>query len=219
MSVIVKGMSRYDTVKGKRKRIIGNVPINGDGKNYNDDEIRAVWKACGEMGTFGALLKVALLTAQRRDKVMSMRWDDVCDGVWTIPYVPGEKTNARLLKLPPAVLDIINAQSRIAGNPYVFAGRGHGPIKSLAQGKKALDQKLPKDMPPWVIHDLRRTAKTLMRRAGVDSFISERVLGHTIPGVEGVYDQHDYSIDQCRQPGQGVGRRRGKGWSPRPPLR
>jgi integrase len=44
----------------------------------------------------------------------------------------------------------------------------------------------------WVTHDLRRTAKTLMIRAGVRPDISERVLGHVISGVEGVYDRHSY---------------------------
>jgi integrase len=44
----------------------------------------------------------------------------------------------------------------------------------------------------WILHDLRRTAKTLMSRAGVRPDISERVLGHVIDGVEGVYDRHAY---------------------------
>ncbi len=47
------------------------------------------------------------------------------------------------------------------------------------------------------MHDLRRTAKTLMQRAGVRPDISERVLGHVIPGVEGVYDRHSY-LDEKR---------------------
>jgi hypothetical protein len=47
-------------------------------------------------------------------------------------------------------------------------------------------------MPPWKLHDLRRTAKTLMARAGVRPDISERVLSHVIPGVEGVYDCYEY---------------------------
>ena len=51
-------------------------------------------------------------------------------------------------------------------------------------------------MPHWVNHDLRRTAKTLMVRAGVRPDISERVLGHTIGGVEGTYDQHDYGEEK-----------------------
>lgn len=52
-------------------------------------------------------------------------------------------------------------------------------------------------MTPWVIHDLRRSAKTLMARAGVRPDISERVLGHTIKGVEGVYDVHDYRDEKA----------------------
>jgi integrase len=51
-------------------------------------------------------------------------------------------------------------------------------------------------IPNWTIHDLRRTAKTLMTRAGVRPDISERVLGHTIPGVEGVYDRHSYADEK-----------------------
>ena len=192
VSPIVPGLNPYPAAERKRKRVLGNVRSNG---GYDDAEIRAVWKACDDMGTLGALIKTLLLTAQRKEKVTTMRWDDVRDGVWTIPKEKREKANAESLRLPPAVLDIINAQQPIAGNPYVFAGRGHGPIKSLAQGKKSLDQKLP-DMPPWVIHDLRRTAKTLMARAGVRPDISERVLGHTIKGVEGVYDVHDYDTDK-----------------------
>lgn len=60
----------------------------------------------------------------------------------------------------------------------------------------AREQKLP-NMPHWVIHDLRRTAKTLMVRAGVRPDISERVLGHTIKGVEGTYDIYDYSDEKA----------------------
>jgi integrase len=48
-------------------------------------------------------------------------------------------------------------------------------------------------LPNWTIHDLRRTAKTLMVRAGVRPDISERVLGHAIAGVEGTYDRHSYA--------------------------
>jgi hypothetical protein len=52
---------------------------------------------------------------------------------------------------------------------------------------------LPKHMKRWVLHDLRRTARSLMSRAGVQRDISERVMGHAIVGVEGVYDQYPYT--------------------------
>ena len=70
----------------------------------------------------------------------------------------------------------------MAGNPYVFAGRGAGPMTNFAQRKDELDAKLPA-MPPWVIHDLRRSARSLLSRAGVRPDIAERVLGHAIRGA------------------------------------
>src|ERR1035437_5028181 len=51
-------------------------------------------------------------------------------------------------------------------------------------------------IPNWILHDLRRTAKTLMVRAGVRPDISERVLGHVISGVEGTYDRHSYADEK-----------------------
>ena len=51
-------------------------------------------------------------------------------------------------------------------------------------------------LPNWALHDLRRTAKTLMVRAGVRPDISERVLGHVIAGVEGTYDRHSYAEEK-----------------------
>ena len=44
---------------------------------------------------------------------------------------------------------------------------------------------------------MRRTAKSLMARAGVRPDVSERVLGHTIAGVEGVYDRHTYAKEKA----------------------
>jgi integrase len=178
VSPIVRGMRRNKNRKARDRTL-------------SDDEIRAVWKAAEECGTFGAFVKVALLTAQRRDKIATMKWSDVVDGVWTIAANDREKGTAGKIKLPNLALDIIEAQPKIAGNPHVFAARGHGPFNSWAQRKKEMDKRLP-DMPRWVIHDLRRTARSLMSRANVPRDIAERVLGHAIPGVEGVYDRHRY---------------------------
>ena len=156
----------------------------------SDDEIRALWKVCPDQGIFGALVQTCLLTAQRRAKVASMRWEDVQDGVWTIPEEPREKVNAGTLKLSKTALDIINAQPQIVGNPFVFAGRGKLAFNSFSQRKREMGAKLP--IPGWVVHDLRRTARSLMARAGVRPDIAERTLGHVITGVEGTYDRHGY---------------------------
>jgi integrase len=156
----------------------------------SDDEIRTIWAACDEIGTFGALVKVALLTGQRRAKIAAMRWNDIRDGVWFIPVEAREKVNAGQLKLPLLARDIIKFQPQTQENPFVFAGRGQKAFNSFSAGKLELHEKAP--IQPWVTHDLRRTARSLMARAGVRSEIAERTLGHVISGVEGVYDRHAY---------------------------
>lgn len=160
-----------------------------------DEEIRKIWAACDELGSFGALVKVALLTGQRRAKVATMRRDHVADRVWKIPAEPREKINAGELKLPKLVVEIIEAQPRIDCNPFVFAGRGKKAFNHFSDGKRELDAKAP--IEPWVMHDLRRTARSLMARAGVRSDVAERTLGHVIPGVEGVYDRHAYRQEKA----------------------
>jgi integrase len=182
-SPIVKGMRKSTATA--RKRIL------------NDNEVRTLWHACTDLnGTYGALLKVLLLTGQRRDKVTTLRWDDLIGEEWVIRAEQREKGNAGKLTLPPLVREIIAQQPKIAGNPYVFPGRGRGPFNSFSQRKQELDAKLP-DSAPWVLHDLRRTARSLLARAGVLPHICERVLGHAIAGVEGVYDRHPYDAEKA----------------------
>jgi integrase len=197
VSPIVRGMRRNHTKKA-RARIL------------SDNEIKRVWEAAGECGTFGALVKTLLLTAQRKDKVTGMRWDDLTDGEWTIRSEQREKGTAGSLQLPQLALAVIEEQAqqrRLAGNPYVFAGslRGRrrankpsGPptFNSFSRAKRDLDAKLG-DVPDWVLHDLRRTARSLLSRAGVRPDISERVLGHSIRGVEQVYERYSYRDEKA----------------------
>lgn len=158
----------------------------------SDDDIRAVWAAAGKSGVFGALVKVGLLTGARRAKLRTMKRGDIsADGVWTMPAEAREKNNAGQLKLPPMALEIVREQLDRTNSEFVFYGRGDKAFNSFSQGKAELDALAPTDT-PWVFHDLRRTAKSLMARAGVRPDISERVLGHVIAGVEGVYDRHAY---------------------------
>jgi integrase len=162
----------------------------------SDDELRAVWRAAETAGTFGAFVMLLLLTAQRREKVVAMKWSDVADdGTWTIATAAREKGNAAVLRLPPAALQIIAQQPRLAGNPYVFAGRGNGAISGFSWRLEAF--KASCGVSGFHLHDLRRTARSLMAKAGVSSEHAERVLGHAIGGVEGVYDVHRYDAEKA----------------------
>jgi integrase len=183
---ITKGMRRTNPKERARARIL------------DDNELRTIWKAAESNGAFGAIVRLLLLTAQRRQKVVAIRWQDVSlDGTWTILTSDREKGNAGEVKLPQVALDIIRAQPQIGDNPYVFAGRGNGGhFNSPSKSKRLFDSKLP-EMPQWQLHDLRRTARSLMARAGVRPDIAERVMGHAIAGVEGVYDRHAYTTEKA----------------------
>jgi integrase len=183
---IVRGMNRQKTAT--RTRVL------------DDGELRTIWLAAEDTGTFGAIIRMCLLTAQRSRKVGSMKWADLDleAGVWMVPKAPREKDTGGALALPEMALAIIGSRPQLATNPHVFPGRGRsGPFRGFGSSKAALDAKLPDGMASWTVHDLRRTSRSLISRAGVRPDIAERVLGHAIRGVEGIYDRHHY-VDEKR---------------------
>jgi integrase len=170
-----------------------------------DHELRIVWPILSEAGTFGAFLKTLLLTAQRRDEVANMTWAEIgTDGTWTIPAEQYKTKRPNFVPLSRTALAVIAAQPRYDDCEYVFPSRAKTPFSGFGKSKAALDKAIlaalkaakVEPIPNWTLHDLRRTAKTLMARAGVRPDISERVLGHVIAGVEGVYDRHSYADEK-----------------------
>jgi integrase len=168
----------------------------GRARILTDDELRRVWIAAGEFKQIGPLVRLLLLTAQRREKLLTLQWDDIdANGVWTIRTEAREKGNPGSLQLPKAALDLIHAQPRFVRTPYVFPGPGSDPWISDSRTKRRFDA--ASGVVNWRLHDLRRTARSLMSRAGVLSEHAERVLGHVIPGVEGTYNRHSYDAEKA----------------------
>ena len=190
ISPVVKGMARTIPAEHKRDRVM------------SDEEIRLMWPILDKMRAYGGLVKILLLTGQRLGKVREMKWSDFDDGVWTIPVAhKREKANGGKLPLPRMVMEVIEAQDEIKGNPYVFpATRGAGRFNGFPKSKVRLDAKLREalgsDLEPWVLHSLRHTAKTLMARIKVPEFDSERTLGHVIAGIGGTYNHHAYTEEK-----------------------
>ena len=176
-SPIVAGMRRTNPQERARKRIL------------SDDEIRAVWNAT--TGSYGLLVRFLLLTAQRREKVAGMQWSDLDGNVWNIRTEEREKGNAGELVLPDAALALL--PDRAEG--LVFPGRNGKQISGWSKYKSALDR--ASGVTGWVLHDLRRTARSLMSRAGVRPDIAEHVLGHALQGVKRVYDRHEYREEKA----------------------
>jgi integrase len=195
---VVRGMARVKPKERARTRVL------------SDEEIRAIWPELAKAGTFGALTKTLLLTAQRRDEVAHMSRKEIgSDGIWTIPAERYKSKRPNSIPLSEAALAVIAAQPKHDDCDYVFPSRAKTPYSGYSKSKARLDKVIFASMkkqakkgakveqiPNWTLHDLRRTAKTLMARAGVRPNISERVLGHVIAGVEGTYDRHSYQDEK-----------------------
>lgn len=180
-SPVVRGMRRTNPKEQEGTRIL------------SDDEIRAVWNATNAETSFGGIVRLLLVTAQRLDKVASMRWDDVDGNVWTIRTAPREKGNAGELVLPEIATEIIASRKR--GDELIFPSRGGKPLGGWAKYNRKLDR--DSGVTGWVLHDPRRTARSLMSRAGVNPEHAERVLGHAQTGVRGIYDRHEYRQEKA----------------------
>ena len=171
---IVKGMARTKTKERARSRIL------------NDSEIRQIWNT-DQAGAFPALVRFLLLTGARRAEAARMQWEEI-DGVnWTLPASRNKTKQDLVRPLSAAALALIKGQPNDC--PFVFS-KGRKAFSSFAYDKVAFDAAT--GISDWRLHDLRRTARSLLSRAGIDADIGERCLGHALPGVRGIYDRHDY---------------------------
>jgi integrase len=182
-SPIVRGMSRVKSSERQRGRFL------------SDDELARIWKVTeADSSAFGPFIQFLLLTGCRRNEAACLNWSEIHDNIWTLPP-PRNKTKRKLERpLSTAAMAAIARAPRIAGIDYVFTANG-GRYYAYAHRKRELDE--ASGTSGWRIHDLRRTSKTLLARAGLAPHISERCLGHVVGGSEGVYDRHSY-LDEMR---------------------
>jgi integrase len=168
----------------------------------SNDELRLVWQAAAKLGgTFGPLVKLLALTGQRRDEVAQMRWDELDLGarLWTLPPARVKNNQPHEVPLSAAALSVVESVSRVADSPFVLTNAGPSPASGYSKGKRRLDALLPADMPPWRLHDLRRTAASGMARLGINLPVIEKVLNHasgSFAGVVGVYQRHSFADEK-----------------------
>jgi integrase len=180
-SPIVRGMARTKPKERARERIL------------TDEELRAVWSAAEAGGRFGALVRFILLTAARRLEAAAMPWTELMGEDWILPP-KRNKTKVELVRpLSGSAKALLEEIPR--GARFVF-GIGDRPLGGFSKPKRAFDKLC--GVSGWTLHDLRRTARSLMSRAGVPADHAERCLGHVIGGVRGVYDRHEYHAEKQR---------------------
>ena len=189
-------------------------PVTGTGKAdeggsrervLTEDELAEVWAAL-EADQFGDIVRLLILTAQRREEIGGLRWSEVDFERGLIVLPPARTKNKRLHELPlsSGARAILERQPRRKGRDFIF-GHGSGPFSGWSDSKAALDQHLldarqarrAKPLPDFRLHDIRRTAATIMAdRLGVLPHIIEAILNHVSghrAGVAGVYNRATYA--------------------------
>ena len=176
----------------------------------SDDELRTIWAASDGLGVvFGPVVKLLMLTGQRRAEVAGMRWDelDLDAGKWRIPKERTKNGRAHEIDLGPEALRIIQAMPHTSD--HVFPARSQGAARGFSATKRKLDalgegvlaEEAPETegLAAWRLHDLRRTAATGMAAMGFPPHVVERVLNHVSgvqSGLVGVYQRHEYRAER-----------------------
>jgi integrase len=163
-----------------------------------DHELRAIWRHAGD-DAYGKIVRILLLTGQRRTEIGGLRWDEVTigeqGGVLTLPDVRSKTGQRHVLPLTREVVDIIESMPRVGD--YVFGGAKVG-FDNFSRAKVALDARIAEALggpiAAWHLHDLRRTMRTRMvETLRVQVNVAEAILNHTPPGIHKVYDVGVYT--------------------------
>ncbi|RIQ34685.1 site-specific integrase [Bordetella avium] len=147
---------------------------------------------------FKVALHLLLLTLVRKSELFRAEWKDVnlTHAEWHIPAENSKTGKPHVVFLSSQAVVAFRELNRLAGTSLlVLPGRGsltkpfadnaiNSALKVALQGR---------DIPAFTIHDLRRTASTLLHEAGWSSDVVEKALNHTIGGVRGVYNRAEYA--------------------------
>jgi integrase len=166
-------------------------PENPRERVLTEAEISALWRACGLLGSdFATLVKLLLLTGQRRNEIAFMRWSeiDIEKRLWTLPSARSKNKKQHTIPLSRQVWKII--EGRKSGDLVL-------DVKSLSRSKAALDALAR--IPHWTLHDCRRTCVTQMAEIGIAPHIIEATVNHIgghKAGIAGVYNRAEYADEK-----------------------
>jgi integrase len=175
---------------------IPNVKHGERDRVLSDDELRRVWLACSDDSDPGRIMRLLILTGQRRDEVSGMAEEELDrkNGTWTLPKERTKNKRTHTLALPDEAWKIIGPPSHIGP----LFGRGGGRYTGWQGFKRVLDRRC-NIVKPWVIHDIRRSVATGMADIGVQPHIIEAVLNHISghkSGVAGIYNRSSYDHEK-----------------------
>jgi integrase len=170
------------------------------------EELSLLWRAAEQLPKpYGATMRTLMLTGARRDEVAGMVWKeiDLAEETWTLPAARSKNRREHVVPLSAPAKDILSAQPRIEGSPFVFGG-GRAPLSNFGKAKDRLDAAITtlndgEAIPHWTIHDIRRSVATQLAELKVAPHVIEAVLNHksgVIRGVAAVYNRYSYADEK-----------------------
>lgn len=162
---------------------------------------------------------ILLLTGVRKTELTQAPWIEFNmdtieqDGglIWKLPKERAKNKMAIDIPIPDLLVPYFKLLKALSfGSKYVFPSRRAGKKGHISDdtlnhaltnlfGKKTGKKESTTGnvlgqagIKYFVIHDLRRTCRTLLSSLRVDNDVAEKCLNHKVKGVKGVYDQHDY---------------------------
>ena len=174
-------------------------------------EIHTFFSALEQTATMSTLrlaVKFMLLTLVRKSEFIEAKWDEINfeTAIWTIPKERMKAGRPHNVYLSQQALDILVAfKTCFSASSYLHPGRYETELPiSSATLNRVIDatvkviQDQGEDFAPLTVHDLRRTASTLLHEAGFNSDWIEKCLAHEQRGVRAVYNKAEYA-DQRRE--------------------
>ena len=171
-------------------------------RTLSDAELRALWQASETIGyPFGPLYRLLLLTGARKSEVAGARWSefDLARKVWTVPAERFKSNATHMVPLSEQAVAVLKSIPQFTKGDHLFSTTyGEKPVAGFSKTKVRLDTLMSPILPPWVIHDIRRTVRTRLASLRVPDMVAEMVIGHGRKGIQRVYDQHSYE-DEMRE--------------------
>lgn len=200
----VAGMKAPKAV-ASRRRVLGH------------EELVCLWLACDRVGwPWGPLVRLLILTMQRRLEVAEMDWTevDLQARVWTLPAERAKNDEAHIVPLTDLAIDQLHAM-RPKERGLIFTTTGTTAVSGFSKAKRTLDKAMtaiaherqsaragttnPVIIPEWRLHDIRRTGATNLQALGIPVEVTEAVLNHisgTRAGVAGIYNRYKYEPEK-----------------------
>ncbi|OJK97693.1 tyrosine-type recombinase/integrase [Escherichia coli] len=157
----------------------------------------------GAMGTMKMALKLVLITMVRKGEFTNATWDEIDfkKWTWTIPSDRMKGSRAHVIYLPKQAQDIlVGLQMCAGGSEYLVPGRynfrkplSNAALNSLIDRTVKIINEDGEHIQGFTVHDMRRTASTLLHEAGYPSDWIEKALAHEQKGVRAVYNKAEYA--------------------------